>query len=36
MMAREKLVELGYKNLLVYMGSFDDWSVKKGEIEKND
>ena len=36
MMAREKLVELGYKNQLVYTGSFDDWSVKKGKIEKND
>lgn len=33
-MAQEKLEELGFKNLLVYMGSFDDWSAKGGDVEK--
>lgn len=33
--AFNKLLPLGYKNILVYSGSFQDWKEKGGPIEKD-
>ena len=35
MMAKEKLEELGFKNLFVYIGSFEDWTARGGDIDKS-
>lgn len=32
--AKEKLLEMGYTNVLVYAGSFLDWEKNGGKIEK--
>ena len=33
--AFQKLLPLGYKNILVYSGSFEDWKSRGGPIEKD-
>jgi 3-mercaptopyruvate sulfurtransferase SseA len=32
--ADEILQKIGYKNIRIYYGSFDEWREKKGEVEK--